>query len=64
MIDAEVLRILGECHKEAQRLLSEHRQQLDALAIALLERETLDEQEILEVTGLSPAPALETKIVG
>ena len=27
---------------------------------ALLARETLDEQEILEVTGLPPAPALET----
>ena len=35
-------------------------QQLDALAEALLARETLDEQEILEVTGLPPAPALET----
>jgi cell division protease FtsH len=26
----------------------------------LLSRETLDEQEILEVTGLPPAPALDT----
>jgi hypothetical protein len=30
----------------------------DALVEALLERETLDEQEILEVTGLPPAPPL------
>jgi len=30
------------------------------LAQALLARETLDEQQILEVTGLPPAPALET----
>jgi cell division protease FtsH len=59
-IDAEVLRILGECHQEARRLLSAHRPQLDALATALLERETLDEREILEVTGLPPAPPLET----
>jgi cell division protease FtsH len=28
---------------------------------ALLAKETLDEREILEVTGLPPAPALETR---
>ncbi|RIK88345.1 MAG: cell division protein FtsH [Planctomycetota bacterium] len=60
-IDAEVLRIITESHDEARRRLTEHRPQLDALAAALLERETLDEQEILEVTGLSPAPPLETR---
>ena len=27
----------------------------------LLKRETLDEQEVLQVTGLPPAPALESK---
>jgi cell division protease FtsH len=59
-IDAEVLRIIGESHQEARRLLMEHRRELDALADALLARETLDEQEILAVTGLPPAPALES----
>jgi cell division protease FtsH len=58
-IDAEILRILNECHAEARRLLTHHRRELDALATALLERETLDEQEILEVTGLPPAPKLD-----
>jgi cell division protease FtsH len=58
IIDAEVLRILHESHEEAKRLLREHRRALDALVRALLERETLGEQEILEVTGLPPAPAL------
>ena len=53
-----MLRIIGESHDEAKRLLSAHRKQLDALVEALLARETLDEQEILEVTGLPPAPAL------
>ena len=57
-IDAEILRILNECHDEARRLLTLHRRELDALADALLDRETLDEQEILEVTGLPPAPKL------
>jgi cell division protease FtsH len=59
-IDAEVHRIIAESHQEARRLLTEHRGRLDALAEALLARETLDEQAILEVTGLPPAPALET----
>jgi cell division protease FtsH len=59
-IDAEVLGIIAASHEEALRLLREHRRELDALAEALLARETLDEQEILEVTGLPAAPALET----
>jgi len=59
-IDAEVRKIIGDSHDEAKRLLSAHRKQLDALVEALLTRETLNEQEILEVTGLPPAPALET----
>ena len=59
-VDAEVRRIIGESHDEARRLLGAHRKQLDLLASALLSRETLNEQEILEVTGLPPAPALAT----
>jgi cell division protease FtsH len=61
IVDSEVLRIIGESHDEARRLLSEHRKELEALARALLERETLDEKEILEVTGLPPAPPLENR---
>ena len=63
-IDAEVLKIIAESHEQARRLLTEHRRELDALAEALLARETLDEQAILEVTGLPPAPALETRKIG
>ncbi|MEP7382643.1 MAG: ATP-dependent zinc metalloprotease FtsH [Gemmatimonadota bacterium] len=63
-VDEEVLRIITECHAEATRLLQRHRPALDALAAALLERETLGEKEILEVTGLPAAPALETRKVG
>ncbi len=60
LIDAEVQKIINDCHNDARRLLGEHRAQLDALVEALLGRETLDEQEILQVTGLPPAPALES----
>ena len=62
-IDAEVRRIIGESHEAAKRLLTEHRKQLDALAQALVARETLNEQEILEVTGLPPAPPLDTAML-
>jgi cell division protease FtsH len=62
-IDAEVRKIIGESHDEAKRLLTAHRKQLDALADALLSRETLNEVEILEVTGLPPAPALQTTML-
>jgi cell division protease FtsH len=58
LVDEEVRRIVSESYDEAKRLLNEHRKALDALAHALLERETLDEQAILEVTGLGRAKAM------
>ena len=60
-VDEEVRRIIGESHAEAHRLLTDHRRELDALAQALLARETLDEQEVLAVTGLRRAQTLETR---
>jgi cell division protease FtsH len=60
-VDEEVQKIIDDSHREACRLLREHRDQLDALANALLEHESLDEDEILKVTGLPPAPRLETR---
>jgi cell division protease FtsH len=59
-IDEEVRKIIGDSHAEAVQLLRRHRKSLDALAKALLERETLNEDEILDVTGLPRAPALES----
>jgi cell division protease FtsH len=58
LVDEEVHKIINDSHEQAKQLLRDHRQQLDALVTALLERETLDEHEILDVTGLPPAPAL------
>ncbi|MPZ43397.1 MAG: ATP-dependent zinc metalloprotease FtsH [Betaproteobacteria bacterium] len=54
-IDAEVARIIDQSHAEAKRLLNAHRDALDALAQALLERESLDEREVLQATGLERA---------
>ena len=62
-IDAEVRRILAESHEEATRLLTAHRKQLDALAAELVARETLSEEDILRVTGLPRAPALDTGLL-
>ena len=61
LIDLEVQRIIDECNDEAERLLSAHRKELEALVRALMERETLDEKEILMVTGLPPAEELESR---
>ncbi len=64
LIDAEIRRIAEECQEEAEKLLAEHRPQLDVLAHSLLKNDSLDEAEIIEVTGIKPgekepaAPAL------
>jgi cell division protease FtsH len=61
LIDSEVQRIINECHEQAKQLLLQHRASLDALVRALLERETLSEQEILDATGLPQAPDLHSR---
>jgi cell division protease FtsH len=53
LIDAEVRRIVEECHRDADRLLAEHRDTLEDLAQALLKAESLDEPAIRGVTGLT-----------
>jgi cell division protease FtsH len=63
IIDAEVRSIIAGCEEQARKLLTTHRRELDALVQALLAHETLDEHQILEVTGLPPAPALESERV-
>jgi cell division protease FtsH len=55
-IDDEVRRLLEEAAAEAGRLLLAHRRELDALATALLEHETLDEAGIRTATGLLSIP--------
>jgi cell division protease FtsH len=68
LIDAEVRRVLEEAQSDAERMLREHRHELDLLADALLDDETLDGDAILKVTGLGrqvavqpmPLPAIST----
>ncbi|HEV2140276.1 MAG TPA: ATP-dependent zinc metalloprotease FtsH [Candidatus Dormibacteraeota bacterium] len=56
LIDDEIRRIAEECLVDAEKLLTEHRPQLDALAKALLKSDSLDEPQILQVTGISSRP--------
>jgi cell division protease FtsH len=52
IVDEEVRRIVEEAHSEVVELLSLHRDKLDRLTEALLERETLDEDEAYEAAGV------------
>jgi cell division protease FtsH len=54
LIDSEARRIVEECYGHAVRRLQEHRDQLEALAHALLERETLDEVDAYAAAGFQP----------
>jgi cell division protease FtsH len=53
-VDEEIKRIVEECLSQARALLEANREKLEALARALLAEESLDEGEILRVTGLPP----------
>jgi cell division protease FtsH len=57
LMDEEVRRIVDECYQRAVTVLKEHRPQLDAIAAALLERETLDEAEAYKVAGIKRSEA-------
>ena len=50
-IDSEMQRILTSCLDETMDILTTHRDQLDKLTEALVERETLDDREIRELFG-------------
>ena len=51
VIDEEVARILREADERAYRLLEEHRDELERLTEALIEREVLTVAEIEELIG-------------
>jgi cell division protease FtsH len=45
-IDVEIKRIIGDCARRARQILEENLEKLHALARALLERESLDGEEV------------------
>ncbi|MBO4409328.1 MAG: ATP-dependent zinc metalloprotease FtsH [Spirochaetales bacterium] len=50
-IDEQINKILNECMEDATKILTEHRDQLDKLAQALVARETLDDNDVRELLG-------------
>jgi cell division protease FtsH len=61
IIDEEVRRIVESAHKRAKDMLMSHRDQLDALVVSLLDRETLDREEFLAVLEGRPLPEKKSK---
>ena len=53
-IDNEVKGLVEQCKEKARKLLEDNRDKLDALATALLEKETMYASEIYELLGIAP----------
>lgn len=56
-IDAEVQRLTDLYHKQTRSLLESNRDKLDALAHALIEKETMQADEIYELLSITPRQA-------
>jgi cell division protease FtsH len=61
MVDDEVRRIVDEAEQDTVLLLERERPRLEALARALLERETLDQTDAYEIAGVPVPVPLEEK---
>jgi cell division protease FtsH len=53
-VDEEVEKIIGQCYKQGEKLLTENRDKLDLLAKKLVEKETLHAKEVYELLGIAP----------
>jgi len=62
LVDEEVRRIVDESHREVIDLLERNRDKLDSLAAALLEHETLDEDDAYAAAGVSRAGAATAEV--
>ncbi len=57
-IDTEIRRLIDEAHDEALEILTKHRAKLDQIAAALIERETIDKEELAALLeGINKRPA-------
>jgi cell division protease FtsH len=50
-IDSEIRRMIDDAHDEALEILQEHRGKLDELAGVLIERETIEKDELVKLLG-------------
>ncbi|HLI57872.1 MAG TPA: hypothetical protein VKY26_12680, partial [Actinomycetota bacterium] len=53
-IDSEIRRLIDEAHDEAWEILTTYRTQLDRMVEILLEKETIDKEEVAEIFGSVP----------
>jgi len=53
-IDGEIRKIVNECQAQVKILLEKNRSKLDALASSLLEKETLNGDEVNSILGIPP----------
>ena len=60
LVDDEVRKLVAKSHDDVTRLLTVHRDQLDRLAAALLEHETLDQGDAYAAAGIATRPAATT----
>ncbi|MGZ4325775.1 MAG: ATP-dependent zinc metalloprotease FtsH, partial [Solirubrobacteraceae bacterium] len=56
LVDDEVRRLIENAHEQVTQLMSANRDKLDALANALLERETLEQDEAYAAAGIEAQP--------
>ncbi len=63
LVDREVRRILDEAHDRAREILNRERELLEAIADALLERETLNREEIELLAEGKPLPPVQPSAV-
>jgi cell division protease FtsH len=61
-IDSEIGKILEDCMTETENLLSENKKQLEIIANALVEEETLDDDRIRVLLDLPPAVKYDEEI--
>jgi cell division protease FtsH len=64
VLDEEIRRFIDEALTRARTIVTEHRSQLDTLATALLEKETLNTDEVDVALGLKSAPTAEPTAAG
>jgi cell division protease FtsH len=57
LVDREVRRIVEGCYDRARRMLTDNRERLESLTRALLEHETLDQDDAYRAAGWEPGSA-------
>jgi cell division protease FtsH len=62
LVDEDVRRLVAALHEEVVALLQENREKLDALAEALLEHETLDQDDAYAAAGIAQSPEAQAPV--